>query len=99
MKLETQKLKSKLRQTKRREKKWEKMASDFPRAMNKKLGSRTYKGIPNKWRSNFWFFRLDPVGTKVNYERKQLDLESLYEIGKCDAAVVRQVHLDVARKV
>ena len=59
----------------------------------------TYKGIPNKWRSNFWFFRLDPVGTKVNYERKQLDLESLYVIGKCDAAVVRQVHLDVARKI
>ena len=44
LKFETQKLKSKSRQTKRREKKWEKMAKDFPKAMNKKLKSRTYKG-------------------------------------------------------
>ena len=98
LKLENQKLKSKLRQTRRREKKWEKMATDFPRALNKKLGSRTYKGIPNKWRSNFWFFRLDPISTKNNYERKHLDLETLYQIGKYDQAVVRQIHLDVARE-
>ena len=44
LKFETQKLKSKSRQIKRREKKWEKMAKDFPKAMNKKLKSRTYKG-------------------------------------------------------
>ena len=44
LKFEAQKLKSKSRQTKRREKKWEKMAKDFPKAMNKKLKSRTYKG-------------------------------------------------------
>ena len=43
LKFETQKLKSKSRQIKRREKKWEKMAKDFPKAMNKKLKSRTYK--------------------------------------------------------
>ena len=45
LKFETQKLKSKSRQIKRREKKWEKMAKDFPKAMNKKLKSRTYKGF------------------------------------------------------
>jgi len=97
LKFETQKLKSKSRQTKRREKKWEKMAKDFPKAMNKKLKSRTYKGIPNRWRSAFWFYILDPVAMKTIYERKGLNYYGLYDIGKMDQAVVRQVHLDVAR--
>ena len=34
---------------------------------------------------------------KTIYERKGLNYYGLYDIGKLDQAVVRQVHLDVAR--
>lgn len=56
-----------------------------------------FSGIPNRWRSAFWFYILDPVAMKTIYERKGLNYYGLYDIGKLDQAVVRQVHLDVAR--
>ena len=57
----------------------------------------SFLGIPNRWRSAFWFYILDPVAMKTIYERKGLNYYGLYDIGKLDQAVVRQVHLDVAR--
>ena len=70
LKFETQKLKSKSRQTKRREKKWEKMAKDFPKAMNKKLKSRTYKGyFYNPWTTLF-----HPFSTKKKtFQESRID--------------------------
>ena len=70
LKFETQKLKSKSRQIKRREKKWEKMAKDFPKAMNKKLKSRTYKGyFYNPWTTLF-----HPFSTKKKtFQESRID--------------------------
>ena len=71
LKFETQKLKSKSRQIKRREKKWEKMAKDFPKAMNKKLKSRTYKGyFYNPWTTLF-----HPFSTKKKLFRNPESME------------------------
>ena len=52
--LERKYLQSVKRTVRRREKKWSKMLQNVPRALQKKMPNRVYKGVPNSARATLW---------------------------------------------
>jgi len=93
--LERKYLQSVKRTVRRREKKWSKMLQNVPRALQKKMPNRVYKGVPNSARATLWKTLL-----KVDqFRQKNADAQfaTLYKNAQMDAAVVRQIDLDVAR--
>lgn len=77
--LERKYLKGVNRTVKRRAKKWEKMFNNYPRARQKKLPNRVYKGVPKNMRARLWDALLDVDAVRDTYVSKNIDYLTLYK--------------------